>query len=366
MEGHGDRRAWIGLNLTLTPRRIASLLDHFESAAAAWRAPLADLKRVAGFERAAEAFDRKRKRAPLDRELHAVERLGLRVLTLDAPDYPAALRAQAQPPPVLYARGMLAEADALSLAVVGTRRMSAGGRRATQDLVRELARAGLCIVSGLALGVDTEAHRAALAAGGRTLAVLGAGFGHLYPPENAELAEQIAAQGALLSEFPIHTQPARWTFPRRNRVISGLSLGTLVVEAPLKSGALITAKHALEQGREVFAVPGPIHSPNARGCHALIKDGAKLVERAQDVLEEFPELKTALRGPNASQPARPQIRLTGPERRVYECLGFEPVHLNDLCAKAEIPIEQASAILIQLEMQGLVSEAEPKHYLKRP
>jgi len=361
-----ERAAWIGLNLTLTPRRVLRLLEHFESATAAWEAPSEELKRVAGFERVAEEFDRKRKRAPLGRELRAVERLGLTVLTLDASGYPAALRAQAQPPPVLYLRGALAEADALALAVVGTRRISAGGRRATQDLVRELARAGLCIVSGLALGVDTEAHRAALAAGGRTLAVLGAGFGHLYPPENAGLAEQITAQGALLSEFPIHTQPARWTFPRRNRVISGLSLGTLVVEAPIKSGALITAKHALEQGREVFAVPGPIQSPNARGCHALIKDGAKLVERAEDVLEAFSVLKPALRGP--SEPAAParQVDLGGDAQRVYDCLDFEPVHLNDLSAKAELPIEQTSAILIQLEMQGLISEAEPKHYLKRP
>lgn len=360
-----ERLCWIGLNRLLSPQKCFLLLEHFPSARAIWHAGAEELRAVPGFETQAETFVRRRAAIDLEPELREIQRQGLRVLTLADEDYPAALRGLEGAPPVLYLKGELVERDALALAVVGTRRASGYGRRATERLVRALAARGFTIVSGLALGIDTAAHKAALAAGGRTLAVLGSGFGALYPSENRHLAERIAAQGAVLSEFPVFTEPARWTFPRRNRIISGLSRGVLVVEAPRKSGALITARLALEQGREVFAVPGSIFSPQTAGCHALLRDGAVLVTDAADVLETFPELRPALEAtPPRSQPAA--TSLAPSERRVLEVLGYEPLHLNAVVERSGLSVAEVSAILIGLEMQGLVSETDGKHYVRVP
>ena len=358
-------RPWIGLNFCLTPRQTLLLLDHFESAQAAWSASKKELESVPGFAGEADAFLQRRSQAPLDRELEALQRHKLRVLTLADPQYPSPLRQVKAPPPVLYVQGEYQPRDQLALAVVGTRRASAYGRRAAETLTRALAEQGLTIVSGLALGIDTIAHQSALAAGGRTLAVLGSGLLCIYPPRNRALAERIACQGALLSEFPLHAEPAPWTFPRRNRVISGLSRGVLVVEAPLKSGALITAKTALDQGREVLAVPGAITHPNAQGCHHLIKSGAKLVEGAQDVLEEFPEL-TGLLQKGADRSHAPPPSLSDEQRRVLEALDFEPIHINALIEQLGVGAAHVSAALVELEMLGLVSETEAKHYVRLP
>lgn len=359
------KRPWIGLNLCLTPRQILLLLGHFESAQAAWGASKAELESVPGFSADAETFVQRRSQAPLERELEALQRHGLHLLTLADPQYPPPLRQLKAPPPVLYARGDYQARDQLALAVVGTRRATAYGRRVAETLTRALAAGGLTVISGLALGIDTIAHQSALAAGGRTVAVLGSGLLCVYPPRNRALAERISCCGALLSEFPLFTSPAPWTFPRRNRVISGLSRGVLVVEAPLKSGALITAKTALDQGRDVFAVPGAITHPNAQGCHSLIKNGAKLIEDATDVLEEFPELAGLLQKV-ADRPRTPPPPLNDEQRRVLEALDFEPTHINALIESLGLGAAHVSAALVELEMLGLVSETEGKHYVKLP
>ncbi|GIX46622.1 MAG: hypothetical protein KatS3mg131_0833 [Candidatus Tectimicrobiota bacterium] len=222
--------------------------------------------------------------------------------------YPRPLRWIPDPPPVLYVRGTLVPEDELAVAVVGTRKPSAYGRLQAQRLSAELVRCGLTVISGMARGIDSLAHASALEAGGRTLAVLGSGINVVYPPENRRLYTAISEQGAVLSEFPLDTKPDRWNFPRRNRLISGLSLGVLVVEATTTSGSLHTARHALEQGREVFAVPGRVDSPSSRGTHGLIKHGAKLVEDVEDILAEFPEAVRQALAQRQPAPAGPPPR----------------------------------------------------------
>jgi len=359
------KRPWIALNMVLSPRKLLLLLDHFPSAEAAWRASQTQLEAVPGFTRDAVGFVSKRHTLALDRELDEIERRKLDVLTLADERYPQALRGLKVPPPVLYVDGTLEERDQLALAVVGTRRSSAYARRVTAQLTRQLVKRGLTVVSGLALGVDSAAHRSALEASGRTLAVLGSGLARVYPVENRQLAQHVAAQGAVLSEFSLFTDPARWTFPRRNRVISGLSRGVLVVEAPRKSGALITAKAALDQGREVFAVPGCITQPNASGCHLLIQQGAKLVQNVEDILDEFPDLralsKRLLPPPSVSRPLPP---LSDAQQRVFAALSFEPRHINDLVAANALSVAELSALLVELEVLGLVGEMDNKHYVR--
>ncbi len=222
-------------------------------------------------------------------ELEGIRTHRVTLLTLADADYPQALRWIADPPALLYVRGRFASSHQLAVAVIGSRKPSPYGKMSAQRFSQTLAEHGYTVVSGLARGIDSLAHHGALQAGGQTLAVLGSGINMIYPPENRHLYDQICSQGAVLSEFPLNTKPDRWNFPRRNRIISGLSLGTLVIEAAASSGSLHTARHALDQGREVFAVPGRIHDPNSRGTNGLIKKGAKLVETIEDILDELPE-----------------------------------------------------------------------------
>ena len=356
------QKAWVGLNMTLAPRQIYSLVQNFSSVGQAWSAPLQTLEKLPGFERWAKAFAKRRSSVSVLSECHRIDRLGLQVVTLEDENYPQALRALSHPPPVLYAKGQIQANDAAAIAVVGTRRSTGYGRRVTVQLCGGLSRAGITVVSGLALGIDTVAHQTTLDAGGRTVAVLGSGFAHIYPPENRTLLKRIAQSGTVFSEFPIQTKPARWTFPRRNRVISGLCRGVLVVEGTQKSGSLITAKAALEQGRDVFAVPGPITHPNSKGCHYLLKHGAKLVETVDDILEELPSgFPKTLAHPMVKQPA-----LNETQAALLKQLSFEPSHINTVIEASGMRAAQASAVLVELEMMGLVSETENKHYVKRP
>ena len=238
-----------------------------------------------------------------------------------------------------------------------------------EKLAGELGALGFTIVSGLALGIDSAAHRGALKAGARTLAVLGGGFAHLYPRQNRRLAEEIAQNGAVLSEFAVQTPPDRWTFPRRNRVISGLTRGVIVIEAPERSGALITAKCALDQGREVFAVPGSITHEGYQGSHKLIQQGAKLVASVEDVIEEFADLREMLRPTGLASGANVKAqaeKLSPLEAQVYEALEFEPLHFNDVVERAKISPTDASYALLQLVMKDLVKELEGKRYVKLP
>ena len=277
------------------------------------------------------------------------------LVTLDHPDYPKALLEISDPPGLLYCVGRPDLLNRPGLAVVGSRNATVQGARNAQAFARALSDAGFTIVSGLALGVDAAAHLGGLEGQGSTIAVLGTGIDVVYPPRNRELAQRIAASGLLVSEFALGSPAAKQNFPRRNRIISGLALGTLVVEAALSSGSLITARAALEQGREVFAVPGSIHSPLSKGCHSLIKSGAKLVESAEDILSELTGVHRpgarSLRQPTASSaPAA-----TGVAAELLEHMGFDPIDIDSLCARLGLSAQQISAELLQLEMQGLVA-----------
>jgi DNA processing protein len=272
------------------------------------------------------------------------------IVTLADDAYPRPLLEITDPPPLLYARGRRPELlQREAIAVVGSRNASAQGEANAQAFSRALAEAGLTVVSGLALGIDAAAHRGALAAAGSTIAVLGTGIDVVYPRRNTELADAIAAQGLLVSEFPLGTQAAAHNFPRRNRLISGLARGCLVVEAALESGSLITARSAADQGREVFAIPGSIHSPLSKGCHALIKSGAKLVESAEDVLAELPRFTCS--GFASTAQAAPAT----PDAGLLAVMGHDPVDVDSLCTRAGLSPDQVSSELLRLELDGRVT-----------
>src|SRR5262245_2932938 len=295
------------------------------------------------------------------REMECLQATEIRVTTLGEADYPEALRWIPEPPPVLYIWGTLGHEDSLAVAVVGSRKPSPYGQLAAQRLSAELAQYGFTVVSGLARGVDSLAHQGALQAGGRTIAVLGSGINVVYPPEHRRLYEAIRDQGAVVTEFPFDTKPDRWNFPRRNRIISGLTLGTLVVEASDQSGSLHTARHALEQGREVFAVPGRIDVPNSRGTNNLIKRGAKLVEGIDDLLEEFPEavrLAVRQRGTASVPTDAPQMPtdLTPDEAQVLGLVPHEETHIEAIIHTNQLPAQAVTSILLTLELRGLVRQ----------
>ncbi len=362
------KRYWIALTLipNLSPRKFHILLENFSSPQEIWEAPLERLKEIPGFAESAQTFCAHRQKANIDRALDQIAQLGLRVITLDDAQYPEPLRAIPDAPPVLYLRGEYIEKDTLALAIVGTRRATSYGRRIAQQFAGELGRLGFTIVSGLAEGIDTAAHRGALKANARTIAVLGSGFARLYPQSNQKLLEEIVSQGCALTEFAPDVAPERWTFPQRNRIISGLSRGVLVVEAPEDSGALITARWALEHNREVFAVPGSILSESHRGCHKLIKDGAKLVASVTDILEEFKDLR-ALFAVRREKPTPTQKPTLSPlEEKIFSVLEFEPMHFDEIVSKTGLSVGEVSEGLLTLSLQGIVQELEGKHYVKLP
>ncbi len=266
-----------------------------------------------------------------------------RIVTLADTEYPQSLLNIADPPLLLYVKGRLDLLNVRSLAVVGSRNASAQGLRNAEAFAKSASEAGLCVISGMAHGIDTSAHRGGLLGAGSSIAVVGTGLDKVYPAANRELAHQLAQQGAIVSEFPLGTPPLASNFPRRNRIISGLSLGCLVVEASLQSGSLITARMALEQGRDVFAIPGSIHSPQSKGCHALIKQGAKLVESAQDILEEL--------GFSSS----PITQNTVNDHPLFLHLGFDPIDVETLSQRSGLTIAELSAILLQLELDGTIA-----------
>jgi DNA processing protein len=271
------------------------------------------------------------------------------IITLADDSYPKLLLEIADPPPLLYARGRVELLQCAALAIVGSRNATLQGEANAQTLARALSAAGLTVVSGLALGIDAAAHRGGLAGPGSTIAVLGTGIDVVYPSRNAALAAEIAERGLLLSEFALGTAPAAQNFPRRNRLISGLARGCLVVEAALASGSLITARAAADQGREVFAIPGSIHSPLAKGCHALIKSGAKLVESAEDVLAELAGFR-----PSGYASTTKQMP-TGTETGLLAHMGHDPVDVDSLCSRAGMSAEQVSSELLRLELDGRVT-----------
>ena len=349
------------------PRLRKALLEEFGTAAAVLAAAPADLRRVPGIgaeltRRIARAKDEIDVQAQLD--LCAAH--GIRILTDHDDDYPRALREIYDPPAILFVKGQILPQDALAVAIVGSRHATHYGIAQAERLSGSLARAGLTITSGLARGIDAAAHRGALAAGGRTLAVLGSGLLDLYPPEHGELAEQVVAQGALISELPPHSPPLAAAFPQRNRIITGMSLGVIVVEASTRSGALISARHAMEQGREVFAVPGRIDSRMSQGCHRLIRDGAKLVETPDDVLEELGPLvapATSAAGEIVHHPA--ELLLNELEQQVLAHVTSEPTTIDAVLAASNLPTPQVLSTISVLEMRHLVRRLSGNTIIRR-
>ena len=338
---------------------IRGLLDRFGSARQAWEAPTEALLAVPGVGPAtAQAIREFAWKRAVREEQTRVARAGVHVMVWGDPDYPVRLGQIPSAPPVLYVRGTLERASEAAVAIVGARHATAYGEDMARELAAELGQRGLSVVSGLARGIDAAAHRGALAAGAPTLGVLGSGVDRIYPPEHEGLAEEIAGHGAVLSEFALGTAPLRPHFPRRNRIISGLSLGVVVVEASVESGALITAHHALEQGREVFAVPGRAHARYSEGCNRLIKAGAILVSSWQDVLEV---LVPQLRRQKVSAPqTRPLPDLSPGEHQVFEVLEDGPLHIDAIIVRTALASGRVASALSGLEMKGLVRQLRGK------
>jgi len=372
--------AWLAIHLLpgvgpLTAQRALAI--HGDPREVAFRLPASAWREIPGIDAAAAcgiAAARAGLMRRVDAEWDAAVRRDLSILTRDDAEYPSMLAALPDAPVILYVKGGLADGR-VRLALVGSRRATAYGREVARGLAADLAGLGVEVVSGGARGIDTWAHRGALDAGGRTVAVLGCGFSHTYPPENAELFDAIAASGAIVSEFPIETGPLAENFPRRNRLISALSAATIVVEATGKSGSLITAGHALEQGREVMAVPGPVTSEQSRGCHRLIQQGAKLVQTVEDVLCELsPMYRDALTRPvdGPSVPvrgaARAEVAGLNPDERAVLALFDDPrpVHVDKLAESATFGIARLQTALFGLALRGCIDPMAGGYYVARP
>lgn len=349
-----NAKYWVGLTLVpgIGPARLRRLLDHFGSAELAWRADPGECIRAGLDSKSVEALISTRKRLDVDREMEKIERAGVDLITWEDPRYPERLKQIYAPPPVLYSKGQILPEDDWSIAVVGTRRATVYGKQVTEEIVAGLVSNRITVVSGLARGIDSYAHQACLQCGGRTIAVLGSGLDVIYPPENARLARQVIERGALISEHPLGTKPDAVNFPQRNRVVSGLTLGTLVIEGDLASGAMLTAGFALDQGREVFAVPGNIFHRTSKGTNKLIqRSAAKLVVSAQDVLEElnlmFAPQQIEMREALPDNPT---------EAVVLKVLGGGPLHIDEVCRASNLPIAEVSPALAMMELKGMVKQ----------
>ena len=356
--------ASVALNMIpqMGPVRLRRLLERFGSAENILLARADQLSAVDGVGRTlAENIARWQDHADPAAELKKAADLGAHVITAQDDEYTPALREIHDPPIVLYIRGTITERDKHTVAVVGSRKCSHYATECAKKLSFQMAYAGLTVVSGLARGIDTAAHQGALAAKGRTLAVIGSGLGELYPPENAELADRIAASGAVISEFPIDTKPDRQTFPIRNRIVTGLSFGVLVVEAGANSGALISANMAAEQGRTLYAVPGRIDSPAALGSNRLIQQGAKLVISVDDLLDDLP---LVFKNQPALPAAAPAPDLTPDQRKILDALGTEETALDSVIATSGLTAAAVSSTLLALEMRRLVKQLPGKRFVK--
>jgi len=343
------------------------LIDAFDTAQAAMAAPRKVLTRIDGVsEGLATAIKQTRLPDSAESEIKRVDQLGFRIVTLADNDYPALLLEIPDPPPFIYVYGNL-PMHVNNIAIVGSRHATQYGLSTTKHLSRDLVKHGLTIISGMARGIDTAAHEGALAAGGKTVAVLGSGLARIYPRENEKLYHQIAKNGAVISEFPLDAEPEGHHFPLRNRIISGLSLGTVIVEATLRSGSLITARLAAEQNREVFAVPGSIKSFKSTGTHTLIKQGARLVEQSQDIMDEIAHLlDRSVIAPGMNEKVHPAATSTSAkETSVLQVLEPYPIHIDDLVRKLNMPASELAAILLRLELKGKIQQDPGKYfYLK--
>lgn len=376
MKSTSELQHWVSLLRVsgVGPKNFQKLLAAFGSPEAVFQANNASLKQAGISDSIADSI------ISYDKNLSIPDMEWLeassdhRIVSIECEEYPALLKQISNPPPLLYVHGNLSVLNDPQLAIVGSRNPTQGGKTTAYDFANHLAKTGLCISSGLALGVDGLAHQGAVDADAPTIAVIATGIDRVYPAKHRELAHDIVKKGAIISEFPIGVQAKPENFPRRNRIISGLSHGTLVIEAALQSGSLITARTAMEQGREVFAIPGSIHNPLARGCHQLIRQGAKLVETAEDILEEMSPLidleNIEINSEKSSKNNKHHVDQTTPldsatsnslldidQQQLLELMGYDAVPIDTLVERAKQPVEQVSAMLLMLELQNYVSSS---------
>ena len=367
--GMDSREALVALNLIegVGPVRVRQLLEHFGEAPAILRATRQQLSQVRGIgEDTADAIAQWEKNVDLAAELKRIADFGCRILTQADEEYPVSLREIYDPPIVLYLKGALTAQDKNAVAVVGSRQVSHYGVETARKLAYQLAYVGVTVVSGGARGIDTAAHLGAIAAKGRTVAVLGNGINIVFPPENKDLFDRIAEHGAVMTQFPFNRPADRQSFPIRNRIVAGMTLGTVVVEAGLNSGALITSNFANEYGRQVFAVPGRIDSPQSKGCHDLIKKGAKLCEGAEDILSEFEYLFPGSNRPPsaAATGVLPALTLSEQEQKVFDLLGREETGIDEVIRGSGLPPSAVSVALLSLEMKRLVRQLPGKMFVR--
>jgi DNA processing protein len=363
-----SREALVALNMIehVGPVRVRQLLEHFGEASAILSASRQQLQHVRGIgAETAEAIASWEKTVDLAGELKRISEFGCHILISSDEDYPELLRQIYDPPVVLYVKGRLSAKDKNAVAMVGSRMTTHYGIEVARKLAYQLAYVGVTVVSGGARGIDTAAHQGALSAKGRTVAVLGTGINRVFPAENGELFQRIADNGALITQFPFNRNADKQSFPIRNRIVAGMTLGTVVVEANLTSGALITANMAVEQGRQVFAVPGRIDSPRSKGCHELIKKGAKLCEGAEDILSEFEYLFPASnRPPGAGETGQlPALNLSDNEQKVYDAI-TEESSIDEIIRHSGLPSSAVSVALLGLEMKRLIRQLPGKLFVK--
>ena len=364
-----DLRDLIALSMVsgVGPILNAALLEHFGSARRVLHASSSALREVPGVgSKIASQIIESRKEYDPEVELIECRQHNVRPIPRSYADYPLPLSNIPDPPPILYVKGTYQPDDQIAVALVGSRKSTPYGMRIAERLAASLARVGITVVSGLARGIDAAAHRGALKAGGRTIAVLANGLSEIYPPEHEGLAEEIVAAGAVVSEMPMRQGPLAVLFPRRNRIISGLCLGVVIVEAAPKSGSLHTATHAMEQNREVFAVPGPVDSISSRGCHRLIRDGARLVETVEDILEELGPLVREIKPSDGGTPVRhpAELKLSDQERLVLGCLDDLPKPVDEVIAKTGLGASQVMATLSVLEMRRLIKRTPGNQFVR--
>ncbi len=355
-----DIKYWVGFSITpgIGRVKLAQLENYFGNLENAWKAAPTELKHAGLDSSSVHAITSWRPKISLEAEMEKLDRYGVKVVNFNNPNYPSRLKEIYDYPPLLYVRGSLLPEDEWCLAVVGTRRATVYGRQVTEEIVTDLAQSKITIASGLAKGIDSVAHNAALAAGGRSIAVFACGLDVVYPAENADLARSIIQQGALISEYPLGTRPRADNFPRRNRIMSGLSLGVLVTEADETSGAMITAHLALEQNREVFAIPGSVLSPASRGTNYLIQEGAKLVRDYTDILEELNLTAVA-----HQIEMREVIPASDTESLLLKQLSAEPIHIDEVCRNSGLPVSTVSSTLAMMELKGSVKQVGPMNYV---
>jgi DNA processing protein len=355
-----DKKFWVGFNLIkgIGAVRMQGLVAYFGDLEPAWRASPADLAEAGLGLKLIERVVQARENVDLDKVWEKIEKQGIKILTWQDDAYPQRLKEIDQPPPVLYIRGEYLPDDLFAVAIVGTRRVTPYGRQITEELSSFLASNGLTVISGLARGVDVIAHQASLKAGGRTIAVLGSGVDKIYPPEHRALAEQIMERGAIISDYAPGTPPDASNFPPRNRIISGLSLAVVVIEAGETSGALITAEFAAEQGREVFAVPGSILAPQSKGTNKLIQKGALPLLSVNDLMQALDITRVG-----EQKAARKIMPGDATEAKLLNVLGSEPLHVDEIRNQSELPIEKVSATLALMELKGMVRQVGGMNYV---